>query len=182
MPAKKRITKSAIIEAAIEIVDESGLDGLNTALLTKKLNCSTQPIYLSFKNMDELKDVLIETIGNIYKEYLEREVASNKYKPYLSYGMGYIKFATKKSGLFKLLFMSDKGYKTDQCLDDIYKVIMQNVGITLEEAKMFHLENWVFVHGIATLAATKSYDFSEEIIVKMLVDVYQGLKERFTVK
>jgi AcrR family transcriptional regulator len=179
MPAKKKITKKLILDAAIEIVRGSGISSLNTFTLTEKLNCSTQPIYLSFKNMDELKKEVISSAGEIYQIFLQREVESGKYPTYKAYGMGYIKFAAEESNLFSLLFMNDDKVKNDQCLDDIYSVIIKNVGLDAEQAKLFHLENWIFVHGIATMIVTKSFHFSEELISTMLNDVYAGLIASF---
>jgi AcrR family transcriptional regulator len=182
MPAKKRITRESIIAAAVEIVRVSGINSLNTYTLTEKLNCSTQPIYLSFKNMNELKKAVALSAGEIYSKFLQEEVSCGKYPAYKAYGMGYIKFAAEESGLFALLFMNNDKVKNDQCLDDIYAVIMKNVGLDMEQAKLFHLENWIFVHGIATMIVSKSFEFSEELISEMMSDIYTGLKSNFSCK
>jgi AcrR family transcriptional regulator len=182
VPAKKRITRESIIAAAVEIVRCSGINSLNTYTLTEKLNCSTQPIYLSFKNMSELKEEVVLSAGDIYSKFLKDEVSCGKYPAYKAYGMGYIKFAAEESGLFSLLFMNSDKVKNDQCLDEIYALIMNNSGLDLEHAKLFHLENWIFVHGIATMIVSKSFEFSEELISKMISDVYTGLKVSFSCK
>ena len=54
MPAKKLITRQKIIDTAFQIVQMDGMDSLNMRNLAKMCNCSTQPIYLSFKNAEAL--------------------------------------------------------------------------------------------------------------------------------
>lgn len=60
MPAKRIITREMIIEKALEIAKEKDFSFINARLLAKELNCSTQPIYWSFKNMDDLKKNIIK--------------------------------------------------------------------------------------------------------------------------
>ena len=78
MPAKKQITKDAIIKAAIDIVREHGIDAVNVRSLAKKLKCSTQPIYLSFKGMDELKQELIKSAEKAYDKYIEQSIIHDR--------------------------------------------------------------------------------------------------------
>ncbi len=64
MPAKKQITKEKILNTAVKIVCQSGIDALNTRTLACACKCSTQPIYLSFKGINEL---LAEVAGEALK-------------------------------------------------------------------------------------------------------------------
>lgn len=180
MPAKKRITKEDILRAAVAIARESGFSSVNTTTLTQKLNCSTQPFYLSFKNMEELKAELLCRIFEIYKDYIRAELQSGKYPTYKAYGMGYIRFASQEKQLFKRLFMQEQAGK-DDTLGEIYSVIMRNTGLSEDRAKLFHLESWVFVHGIAVMLATEYLEMDEALIGLMLTDMYEGLKARFGV-
>ena len=45
---KRVITKEIILDGALQFVIKNGIDSLNARSLAKELNCSTQPIYLSF--------------------------------------------------------------------------------------------------------------------------------------
>lgn len=55
MPAAKRISKEAIIDAAAAVLRIGGFEAINARSVAEALGCSTQPIYLSFRNMEELK-------------------------------------------------------------------------------------------------------------------------------
>ena len=48
-----------------------------------------------------------------------------------------------------------------------------------ERAYRFHLEMWLFVHGIATMEATSYLNLDDEFISNALTDLYNGLKIRF---
>ncbi len=60
----------------------------------------------------------------------------------------------------------------------ILELIMQDTGISEDEAFLLHIELWVFVHGIATMQATGYLDWDIGFIEKSLTDVYSGLKLR----
>ena len=55
MSSVSRVTKEAIIEAGFEIIRKKGIDGVNAREVARILNCSVQPIFYRFTNMEELK-------------------------------------------------------------------------------------------------------------------------------
>ncbi len=181
MPAKKMISKGNIVEAALGIVRREGMEGLNMRSLAKECNCSTQPIYLSFTGIDELKSAVAGRIVEIYKGYLNSEIASGKYPPYKATGMGYIRFAKEEPKLFKYLFMSSNGASTvDERSDFNEEVfnIMGQMGIPQDKANGLHAHMWVWVHGIATMYATGYLNWDWDTVAKMLTDAFLGIKAR----
>lgn len=60
MPAIKKISKETIIDAAVDVLREGGAAAINARSVAKELGCSTQPIYLSFQNMDDLKAAMTQ--------------------------------------------------------------------------------------------------------------------------
>ncbi len=55
MPAKAKVTKEMIIDAAFEIAKEAGAENINARTVASKLNCSTQPVMYHFATIGELK-------------------------------------------------------------------------------------------------------------------------------
>jgi hypothetical protein len=51
--------------------------------------------------------------------------------------------------------------------------------MTEEEAYRFHLELWIYVHGIAVMFATGYLDWPMEDIERMVSDAYEGLLTRY---
>lgn len=62
MPPKSDITKEQIIQAAFAIVQEQGLEMLSARNIAQKLNCSTQPIYSLYGNMEEIKSLAYQRV------------------------------------------------------------------------------------------------------------------------
>lgn len=186
MPPKVKILKNDIVDAAVSLVRERGEDALNARSIAEELNCSTQPIFSNFATMEELRLAVIDAADAMYMEYTEREVASGKYPPYKASGMAYIRFAKEERELFKLLYMRDRTTevipKETALGNSMEEYVHDNTGLRGDSARLFHLEIWTCVHGIATMLATGFLDIDEELISKMITDCYNGLKNRFEVE
>ncbi len=186
MPPKVKITKEKIINAAVEIVRRDGASAVNARMIAKELNCSTQPVFSNFATMEELRVSIVSAANALYREYTEREIASRKYPIYKATGMAYIRFAREEKELFKLLFMRDRS--SENIAEDtedsnrLYTLVESNTGVSDDAAKLFHLEMWAYVHGIAAMTATDYLELDTELISEMLTDAFQGLKKRYEEK
>ena len=181
MAGVARIQREDIINTAFEIVKEKGMEGLNARDIAKKLNCSIQPIFYQFFNMDELKQVVVEKIHEIYKEYMLSGVNSDA--AYKAMGNSYVRFARDYPEFFKIMFMqkaemnADNYAEIDYLGDEIIKTGQKFTGLSFEEQKEFHLKVWFFTHGIATLIVTGTIKLTDEEIDKLLeTTVRQMLK------
>lgn len=181
MPKPTRITKESILNAALEIVRESGTDMLNARSLALRLGCSTQPIFSNFTSMDEVKSEVGKQAYGLYEEFLNNAIEHGKYPPYKEAGMAYIRFAAEEKQLFRLLFMRDRT-GADKSVDltsdtdvKLISMIASSLSVPFDAAKKFHRESWIFVHGIATMVVTSFADYREDDISAMLTDVYVGL-------
>ena len=184
MPRKTTIHKEDIIKAAVNLVSERGHEALNARALAECLGCSTQPIFSNFNTMEELfNEVLVRCLES-YNDYVKQEFARQQGFPtYKTYGMGYIRFAKEQKNLFKVLFMRDKTGKgtgvEDSTFFEVLPIIMKALNFNREEASLFHLEMWTFVHGIGSMIATSSFDWDMDLASRTLTDAFQGLKHRF---
>lgn len=104
MPAAKRFSKDEIIDAAVEVLRDGGFSSVNARSVAKKLGCSTQPIYFSFANMDELKAALTERAVLMHTRRVRDSLRAHEGNDsrYSSYGMGFVKFAAEEKQLFPL--------------------------------------------------------------------------------
>ncbi len=184
MPPKFKFTKEQVISAALDITREQGAQALTARSLAARLGSSPKPIFGLFDNMNEVEREVIAAAKVLYQSYLEREMSSGKYPPYKASGMGYIRFAKQEKELFKLLFMRDRTQESIENgrdeLKPILGIIMQNLGVDENTAFEFHIQQWIYVHGIATMLATSYLELDEEFIQKALTDIYLGLKWRYT--
>lgn len=183
MPPKVKVTKEDIIRAAVEIVRREGHQALNARTVAAALNCSTQPVFSNFSGMDALRMAVVERADAMCQEYIDREIASGRYPPYKASGMAYIRFAKEEKELFRLLYMRDrKGENVPQeeeLNDQMANLVHQFTGLSGEDVKLFHLEMWAYVHGIASMYATGFLDLEWELVSKMITDVFQGLRKQY---
>ena len=186
MPPKIKVSKEDIIHAAIDIARKKGAQAINARTIAKFLNCSTQPVFSNFATMDELRLAVVEKADKLCEDYISREIKSGKFPTYKASGMAYIRFAKEEKELFKLLYMRDRTNETipesSKLSDDMETLIQNNTGLNKKKAKLFHLEMWIYVHGIATMLATNFVNLDWNLISRMLSDAYQGMCKQYKMR
>ena len=96
--------------------------------------------------------------------------------------MAYIKFAIEQKALFKFLYMRSRSNKIDSksLLDNMMEnIVHSSTGLSGDKAKLFHLEMWAYVHGIASMFATDYLNLDMELVSIMLSDAYLGMRKHY---
>lgn len=185
MPPKCRFTREEIIQAALDLTAEKGVGALTARGLAQRLGSSAKPIFGLFANMEEVQQEVVKAANLRYQEYLRQDMSAGRYPPYKASGMAYIRFAREQKELFKLLFMRDRTHEEKAAGDELEALlglIQKNMGLSRDDAYRFHLEMWIYVHGIATMIATAYLEWDMDFISAALTDDYQGLRLRFLPK
>lgn len=185
MPPKCRFTREEIIQAALDLTAEKGVGALTARGLAQRLGSSAKPIFGLFANMEEVQQEVVKAANLRYQEYLRQDMSAGRYPPYKASGMAYIRFAREQKELFKLLFMRDRTHEEKAAGDELEALlglIQKNMGLSQDDAYRFHLEMWIYVHGIATMIATAYLEWDMDFISAALTDAYQGLRLRFLPK
>lgn len=183
MPPKARIKQEDIVSAALSIVRTKGADALNARAVAGVLGTSTQPIFSHYKTMETLKGDVIVAANGLYQEYLRKDMEAGEYPVYKASGIAYIRFAREERELFKLLFMRDRSGEVitedHEEIRPILEIIKKNMGLTEQDAFQFHLEMWIYVHGIATMMATSYLELEWDFISELLTNAFAGLGKRY---
>lgn len=185
MPPKCRFTREEIIQAALDLTAEKGVGALTARSLAQRLGSSAKPIFGLFANMEEVQQEVVKAANLRYQEYLRQDMSAGRYPPYKASGMAYIRFAREQKELFKLLFMRDRTHEEKAAGDELEALlglIQKSMGLSRDDAYHFHLEMWIYVHGIATMIATAYLEWDMDFISAALTDAYQGLRLRFLPK
>ena len=185
MPPKCRFTREEIIQAALDLTAEKGVGALTARGLAQRLGSSAKPIFGLFANMEEVQQEVVKAANLRYQEYLRQDMSAGRYPPYKASGMAYIRFVREQKELFKLLFMRDRTHEEKAAGDELEALlglIQKNMGLSRDDAYRFHLEMWIYVHGIATMIATAYLEWDMDFISAALTDAYQGLRLRFLPK
>ena len=179
MSARKKIEKENIIDTCLKITRKEGIDALNARKVAKALGCSTQPLFYLYENMDEIKKEVLQEISKLFNQAL---LKSNYDQPvYKDIGVNYIRFAKDEPEFFKIMFQSKMNKEMFDFIDltgsssQIFETISKQTGLSLENAKQFHLRMWLYVNGIASLVAHQTVEFNDEEIAELLKDQYVSM-------
>ena len=180
MARKKTITRDQILNAAYEVVAKEGFSRFTARNIAAKMKCSTQPIYLEFKNMDELKKVLVkEIITKLSTKMLSKEVTGNKL---VDLGINYIEFAIEEKQLYKALYLEGETEIADleeYSYDYFYHTVIQGTEYEeLSKDKLLSLYTgfWIVVSGVAALTSSSIITPTREEIIELLEDSFDMMK------
>lgn len=179
MPPKVKVTREQILDAAMTILREKGVNALNARAVAKRIGSSTQPIFSNYADMNALHADVMREAYAVFSGMLTAETESGRYPPYKASGMAYIRFAREEPMLFRAFFMRNRTEKEQQQDGDAFAQYANGAvqaGIAEDDAVSFHLNMWIFVHGIASLIATGFLQLSEEEASRRVTDAYLGLK------
>lgn len=182
MPPRPKFTKDEIIDTALSITKEQGIDAVTARELGERLGSSARPVFTVFENMDEVKAFVISKAKNLYGQYVENGLKNDI--PFKGVGVAYIRFAMEQPRLFQLLFMNPTENARNvssilPVIDDNYNKILLSVQesyhLEREAAERLYQHLWTYTHGIAAMFATGLCSYTVEQIEERLTEVFKGL-------
>lgn len=179
MARKKTITKEQILDATYDIIMTEGFAGFTARNIATKMKCSTQPIYLEFKNMNDLKIELFKKIEEyLYEKVFDKVVTGH---PFIDTNLNYIHFACEQSTLYRALYL--EGHSGNDILNQFSRKVfmegmekepsLQNLSEGQKEAVFSG--TWIVATGIATLSVGSLIQPTDEEIMKLLNDVIKSV-------
>ena len=177
-----KIKKEDLIKGAIKIIRNKGDNELSARNLAKICECSTQPIFRHFKNMEALKNTVYNDVYEIHKKQLE--IGIEHKVPFIGVGLSYIRFAKKEKNLFKFLFMSSNS-KYNNILDmaeneqgkNYTELIEKSTGLSHKSSKQIFINTWLIIHGIASMMSTTNCELNDEEIETIIFDAFKGYRQ-----
>ncbi|WP_204123033.1 TetR/AcrR family transcriptional regulator [Lacticaseibacillus mingshuiensis] len=171
MARKKTITKDQILTAAYDLVVEEGFKSFTARNIARAMNCSTQPIYLEFTSMGELKQAVMDEIKSTLRTKMARRFTQD---PIVDLGLSYINFALENQPLYRAVFVEDH-FGVDEMRE-------YALGTTMERLQTYapaqHLSDeqqrntisglWIVATGIANLMAPGFIDITREQMIDIL--------------
>ncbi len=186
MAPKNKFTKKEMVDAALRVVREKGIDGLTAKTMADELGTSTQPIFTCFGSMDGVRTEVYKDAINIYDRYADAGLRERI--PFFGVGMQYIRFAREEPELYRLLFLTrtqEKEYgamKAMRHLQELVRPTLTNIyHITEEEADLYFRDLWLVVHSLSTLIVTGDCPYSDKEIGQILtgfsISICKSIKE-----
>ncbi|GGG40323.1 transcriptional regulator, TetR family [Lactobacillus apis] len=172
MARKKEIGKKKILNIAYKMVAKDGVESLTARNIAKAGHFSTQPLYLEFESMDELRnEVLRQIADNLRSNILQKQYTS---EPMVDMDLAYIEFAEQHENLFRAMFVDGKfGSKViSDTLIELgvakFKEQYSDTDHTNEKIKNIVIANWITTIGMASLIVNGIASFSQTQIVNVL--------------
>ena len=180
MPAKAKVTKEMIIDAAFAIAHEAGAESINARTVSERLHCSTQPVMYHFTTIEELKKAVYAKVDSYHSEYL-MNLEGPKKGGMLGIGLNYIRFAIEEPHLFRFLFQSNffNGATLLELINaneltPILSSMQEALNMSMEQTKEVFMTIFLFAHGYASIIANNSMKYDVEIIKSHLEQAYRG--------
>jgi AcrR family transcriptional regulator len=176
MPPRVKFTKEEIVEAALRVTREGGIDSLTARSLAAELGASTRPMFTYFETVDELKHEVHEAAKDVYKTYIERGLAEPV--PFLGVGQNTISFAREEPELFRLLFLqkpdgADGGaaealaFSQDLVRDSIMGIYKMDA----YEADCYYRNLWLIAFSFCAMIAAGECPYTDEQMSAMFTEV-----------
>ena len=170
MPAKAKVTREMIVDAAFAVARETGAETISARTVSERLHCSTQPVMYHFATIEELKRTVYAKADQYHSDYLMRIKKPQKGAA-LGIGMNYIRFAIEEPHLFRFLFQSDyfNGSTLLELIDaealtPVLSAMQGALGIGMAQTKQVFLTVFLFAHGYASIIANNSMKYDEAVI------------------
>jgi AcrR family transcriptional regulator len=185
MPPRQRITKEMIMEAALNLVREGGIESVNSRAVAAKIGCSTQPVFSQYPTMEDLRQAVHVFSCNEFEQGILAEKDNIEF--FKISCLSLIHLARNDKNVFSLIFLSTycagsefqlsrMNYKTNQLL---LNHLIESHSLTKGDALNILERISLLVHGIASLMATTNAQYSDNkawgIVQKTLTDMINGL-------
>ena len=189
MPPRPKVSRDEIINAAYEIMEESGIEAVVAREVGKKLGTTTGPIFTFFSGMDELKEEVYQRGLRGVTEYLEDAI---EYKPaFKEFGLRWIRYAKEHPHVYSMVFLMEGPqrevtgvFNKDfvSVIDPLRKDVAESFDISIEQADNLINKMAVYAQGVASLCITTKVDIPEEELSYNFSEMALSLVAGFRIK
>lgn len=172
MARKKEIDKQRILDAAYKLAVRGGIESLTARNIAKAVNCSTQPIYLEFENMQDLRNQVLARISDELKSNTLQQNFTGE--PLIDLDLSYLYFAKEHVDLFRAMFVDGK-FGNQMIVDTLmglgiekFKQQFDAEQYSDERLKHIIVANGIAATGLATLLINKMANFTQAQMISVL--------------
>jgi AcrR family transcriptional regulator len=174
MPPKTKYSRDEVIQAAVRVVEESGMNSLTARSVAVRLGSSTAPVYNHFATMDELALCVIKETQRALLEYTARPYTD---RVFLNMGTGVAMFACEHSQLYRALML--EGDRSSDVVREFLGILESEMtkdhrftSLSSRERRVLLRKMWIFTHGLASLICVGLIkDCNQDYIIKALLDI-----------
>jgi AcrR family transcriptional regulator len=189
MAVRPGINKTIVLQAAIELADEMGLEQITLALLAQKLNIKTPSLYNHVDGMPGIrKELAYLGLSQMKEQLADAAIGVTGEDALMAMGLAYLAFARKHPGLHEATLWAPDHNDTmaQQLAEDLLNVLIRVLEVyRLSEEETLHTVRGLrsIFHGFVSLELKKGFglkldrDESYKFIIKTFL---AGLKNPHT--
>lgn len=164
---KKVFDKIYILENAVILAKEVGLEKMSMRNLAKRMNCSVTPIYDAYESKEDL-------IEAVYRKVIEENNSSNDYfvrnREILQYGIKYPQLYRE------IRRQSAKSNQTEMYYREVIKLMKKQKRLKVfnkKELESLNFDILIYMNGLVerSIAETGHYENTEQIFLTYLEQV-----------
>ena len=163
--------REALIGATRQLVEERGAENFTLADACRVAGVTTAAPYRHFRGKQEiLEEIASRGFDELRKQSMAAVAAKGEgtLNAIIAMGQAYVAFATKQSGVFRLMFGQESSLKKAEHVlgtgQACFAHVIDQVALYCErnkvrgDAQQIALALWTFVHGAASLLIDHDYD------------------------
>ena len=184
MGRKTKITREMILEAAYELLDESGIGAVAIKSIASRLECSTQPVSWQFGSMTELKKELYEyAVMKLYGTLGEEMQGKEAVEAFFISGKHYLSGACDHPNVFRFVNVDDpleivgeQFYNGRSIFDlqfnkEAFELLTSQYDISPEILGAAVRDVVIYTHGLAVMMMFDNYRLPKDEAIRMMYDM-----------
>jgi AcrR family transcriptional regulator len=180
--------RSALIEAALEILGSGGMDALSLRVLARATGVTQAAPYSHFRDKDDLLAAVAETgFQRLALQMAEEATGQHGVQERIEKLMGaYVRFAVNNKPLFQLMFSRElsvmKNYPTlAMTAGKSYSLIsaaLAQRGAAADDTRFLTVAIWSLCHGLTTLVVDEKIKLEQfgagdtDAFIRRIVDIF----------
>ena len=182
MPPKPKFTREEIVQTALEVVSQKGVEALTAKELGDALGTSARPILTVFSSMKQVQDAVREAAMRRFESFAGQKLPDMPL--FKQVGMQMVLFGAREPKLYQLLFMQEN--RNAVSFDDVFgelgptaqtciRLIQEEYAMSEADARLLFENVWIYTFGVGALCATRMCQLSEEKMGQMLSTEFQAM-------
>jgi len=169
MARRARITREAVLLAAVQIADAEGSEAVTIAAVSKALGIKPPSLYNHIGSLDEIRTMLaIYTLQDLYEKLAEKIQGLSGKDAVLAFSHGFMSYAREHPGLYDTaqLLPNPRDPELHQGSDQIVRLCLEMLGpYNLPEEQGIHVVRGLrsLIHGFISLERASGFGIPLEV-------------------
>lgn len=166
---RKKITKEIITDAALELLDQKGIEDVTIKNVAMRLEIKPPSLYNHVANLEDLLDMAAQrSMRNLYDKLLVTSIGLEKKEALWAIAQEYRTFAKKYPGQYELaqkvkLWKSDETKQISEQIIVIFSKILQKYAMSEDKAIHFIRTLRSYLHGFTLLEMDEAFGLPQEL-------------------